>query len=174
MRLEPNTTKNGQARTFPFGVYPALRELLQAQRAYTDEVERETGTIVRWVFHRRSKRIKSYEGAWRAACRTAAGVETRGTLSVVARPHLVERIPHDLRRTACRNLIRAGVPEKTAMLLVGHETRDVFERYNITDDRDLADAVTKLAEHAARRRVARAGAKVISRYSAGQRAGRAS
>ena len=53
--------------------------------------------------------------------------------------------PRDFRRTAVRNVIRAGVSQKVAMELTGHLTPSVFDRYNITDDRDRRDAVAKLA-----------------------------
>ena len=62
------------------------------------------------------------------------------------------RFLHDCRRTAARNLTRASVPERIAMLLTGHKARAIFDRYNIINEQELLEAgdqlVAYLAQHA--------------------------
>jgi len=126
LRLEPGTTKNDEARIFP--LTRELRAVLESQKARTEAL-RKRGIICPWVFHRNGKPIKEFRRTWKSACK-AAGVPGR--------------IPHDFRRTAVRNLVRAGVPERVAMQMTGHKTRSVFERYNIVSEGDLFDAARRL------------------------------
>jgi integrase len=131
VRLDPHTTKNDEGRTFPFT--DALQRVLEAQSAEHERLKAD-GVICPWVFNRsnrkvKGKRITTFIKAFSAAC-TKAGCPGR--------------IPHDLRRTAVRNLVRAGVPERVAMQMTGHKTRSVFERYNIVSECDLVEAAKKL------------------------------
>ena len=130
VRLDTGSTKNKTGRVFMFKTHPALLSLLRAQWTQTQELQMTTGRTIAHVFHRHGKPIKDYTTAWKLA-RTRAG--------------LASRVVHDFRRTAVRNLRRAGVPEHTAMALTGHKTRHVFDRYDIVNEIDLTDAVSKLA-----------------------------
>ena len=78
------------------------------------------------------RRIKDFGKTWIEACKRA-GLVTRGEDG----QERAERLFRDLRRSGIRNLVWLGVPEKVAMLISGHKTRSVFERYNIISEGDL-------------------------------------
>jgi integrase len=133
LRLEPGESKSGKGRMFP--LVPELRAVLEVQRERTDAVERASGRIVPWVFHRNGVPIResgAFRRTWQQACK-AAGV-----------PRL---IPHDYRRSAVRSLERASVPRSSAMAMVGHETESIYKRYAIVDEAMLNEGAAKLAAY---------------------------
>ena len=79
--------------------------------------------------------IVSFGKAWKRACIDAG---------------CPDRIPHDLRRTAIRNFVRNGIPERVAMRLTGHKTASVFARYDIVSGGDLRGAAARLNDAAAK------------------------
>ena len=119
IRLSATQTKGGDARLFPFGLAPELKEILEQQWPVRDGM---------FVSHRQGARIKSFRRVWTRACRKAG---------------LEGRLVHDLRRSAARDFRRKGVSEGEIMKLCGWKTRAMFDRYNIIDEADLAQAVAK-------------------------------
>jgi integrase len=128
LRLDPGESKNGEGRNFP--LTPRLRAILEHQLEQTRALEVATGTIVPWLFHRGGRQIKTFYIAWDRACEEA-GVPSK--------------LLHDFRRSAIRNLERAGISRSAAMAMVGHKTQSIYSRYAIADERTLKEAAEKLA-----------------------------
>ena len=123
IRLRPEISKNKDGRVLP--LHDELLDVIgRAQAKRTLECP--------FVFHLRGEPVGDFRKAWKAACKEA---------------QLGGLIVHDLRRTAVRNLVRAGVREGVAMSLTGHKTRSVFDRYNIVNEADLIEAAEKLQTH---------------------------
>ena len=78
-----------------------------------------------------------------------AGLPSRRHPHPSRAPGVPTRFLHDCRRTAARNLTRAGVPERAAMLLTGHKSHAIFDRYNIINEQELLEAGDQLVAYLA-------------------------
>jgi integrase len=132
VRLEPGETKNKEPRTIQ--LIAELSEMLALLLERRDQF----GSKCEFVFTRFGKPIRRFHGAWLEASKRAGLIVESGKAKMLF---------HDLRRTGVRNLIRAGVPERVAMMISGHKTRSILDRYNVVDERDLHLAGERLEEY---------------------------
>lgn len=116
--LNPGESKNDEARI----VYLDDEFILLFHDLWEKRKQRKTLCPFVFVNKNGDDRIDGFRKAWKSAYNRAG---------------IGDRIFHDFRRTAVRNMVRAGVPETVAMKISGHRTRSVFERYNIVNERDL-------------------------------------
>jgi integrase len=115
--LAKGETKNDEPRSVPI-LDGDMRDLLLAAKKEHDEKWPQSP----WVFNRAGERIIDFRWAWDEACKRA-GVPDLNF--------------HDLRRTAVRNMRRAGIPQVIRMKISGHKTDSMERSYNIVDSEDL-------------------------------------
>ncbi len=121
--LSPEQTKNKTPRMI-FLTGELLQILMMAK-----DIRNSNYPNCPWVCQREGERLQSFKKSWKTALKHIG---------------LEGRLFHDFRRTAVRNMVRAGIPEKVAMSISGHKTRSVFDRYNVVSESDLKTAAEKI------------------------------
>lgn len=119
VRLEPGETKNDEGRTLY--MEPELWEMMK-------DLHKNRRLDCHKVFNLNGNGLSDFRKSWKNACEK------------INRPGLLF---HDLRRSGIRNMVRAGIPERVCMMISGHKTRSVFDRYNIVSQEDLKEAARK-------------------------------
>ena len=159
--------KNG--RSHKIVLEAELAEIIERRWAAREYQTPDGPALSQYVFHLDGRPVGDFRKAWASACKAAGFVKPKldengepmtvkvdGAKQTVMLP---SRLFHDLRRSGVRNMVRAGVREGVAMAISGHRTRSVFDRYNITSEDDLRQAVKQTAEHL---RTQPAKAKVVA------------
>jgi integrase len=123
IRIERRQAKGKKARTLP--IYGDMREWLEWQAKH-----KAPGCDL--VFHWNGKPIGSHVKGWKRGCKDAG---------------LEDLSRHDLRRSAIRNMERAGIPRHVAMGFSGHKTESTYRRYDIVVNEDLKSATQKLEQY---------------------------
>ena len=122
IRIDPGVTKAGEGRTFP------ITQTLDAILKRRTKAKKDGCAL---VFHLDGQTIprRQFSRKWSDACSDAK---------------LPNIIPHDMRRSAVRQLERARVPRQVAMRLVGHRTEPIYRRYAIVSESDVHEAGASL------------------------------
>ena len=98
------------------------------------------------MFHHRGAPVGDFRKAWASTC-IKAGLYREVVLADGTKQKVPIKLFHDLRRTAVRNMIRAGVSQPVAMKISGHRTAAIFRRYDITTEADIRDAMRRTQAH---------------------------
>lgn len=129
IRLRAEDSKTGEPRVIPLvGELAELKKRREAAKEF--EIDGVTATAS-LIFHRAGEPIGDIRKSWATACKKAG----------------VRRLFHDLRRSACKNMLAAGVPQSVAMKISGHKTDAMFRRYAVSDETTVRTALLQTQAH---------------------------
>lgn len=127
-------SKSGKGRVLPYRGSAELTALLERRWGLRPYATPTGPALSALVFHEAGLLVGDFRKSWATACREAG---------------IGRRLFHDLRRSAVRDMIRAGVPQAIAKAISGHASDSVFERYNIVDERDKEAALRRTESYRA-------------------------
>lgn len=157
--LRAENSKNRKPQSIPLD--KVLSSIIERRRsAALIPLSNNKAQLSEYVFHREGAPIGNIRKAWQLACvKTGLGELLCRNCGESVNPHTCPQCKtatqyrgllfHDLRRSAVRNLIRAGVPERVAMEITGHKTRAVFDRYAIVNEAQKQEALRKTQDYVA-------------------------
>jgi integrase len=164
IRLRAENAKTGEGRSIPFE--GELAELIERRKKVRKFKIKDVETSSPLIFHRKGDPVCEFRKSWRTACLLAGvgrlhcpkcnePVDAKRKCAKCATEWKTEdlvyigRIFHDLRRSAARNMLNAGVPQAIAMQITGHKTDSMFRRYAIVTPKDVRTALRLTQEHTA-------------------------
>lgn len=131
IELPAEIVKNRESLTIPLA--GPLEEIAISLREMRKKFPKSTDAVFNF---------KNFRWAWdKTCCQLGLGTFDPQTKKYSG------LVPHDFRRSAARNLIKAGVDRRTAMKITGHKTESIFERYNIKTTEDVKEALVRVGQY---------------------------
>src|SRR4029077_4416908 len=97
LKLRGEDSKNGSARLIP--LTGEIGEIIKRRAAVRQIESNGTARLCEHIFHRKGEQVNRFNKSWAAAC---------------AKANVSGKLFHDLRRTAVRSMVQAGVSPQVA------------------------------------------------------------
>ena len=176
IRLRGENSKNGEPRTLT--LEGELEELIERRKADRQVKAGDNVMLAAFVFHNEGLPVGDFRKAWATASvasglgrfrcdRCKKDIDGHSCRDCGTQSTYIGRLFHDFRRTAVRDMVRAGVSEKVAMTISGHKTRSIFDRYNIVNEADLRSALQRTQNYRRETAEQQKGPAVMRRAGAG-------
>ncbi len=114
-----------------------LRELLERRWEKRTYEGPDGPALSRYIFHEFGRPVIDFRKSWQRACCAAGVGRMVEDEADPEKSYYVGKLFHDLRRSAVRDMVRAGVAPTVARSISGHRSDGVFARYDIIHGRDI-------------------------------------